>query len=55
MELAKGLELSGWGRTTSKILSRAVDHSNKEMLKKHYLAQINTVKKCSGFRVFPNG
>lgn len=31
------------------------DHSNKEMARKHYLAQLNAVKKCSGFRVFPNG
>jgi integrase len=28
------------------------DHSNKEVLRKHYLAQINAVKKCANFRIF---
>lgn len=28
------------------------DHSSKEMARKHYLAQINAVKKCSNLRIF---
>jgi len=28
------------------------DHSSKEVAKKHYIAQINAVKKCANFRIF---
>ncbi len=28
------------------------DHSNKEVVKKHYIAQIYAAKKCSNLRIF---
>ena len=36
------------------LTSTVSDHSNKEVVKKHYLAQINAAKRCSNFSVFSN-
>lgn len=41
---------SGYGMKLSSIIS---DHSNDEVVKKHYLAQIEAVMKTQGFKVFP--
>jgi len=35
------------------LTSTVSDYSNKKVIGKHYLAQINNVKKCSNFRISP--